>query len=110
MEDNKLLKLKEDLKSGRIKAEDLDEKTAQEFLKFMKSHIREKMDGISKLDKEIKKLEEETKELNKEAQELEKENAKLDEETQKVENEVAEILLTTEEYKAKLNKFNSNNE
>ena len=96
MEDNKMLKLKEDLKSGRIKAEELDEKTANEFVEFMKGHIRQKMDNLAKIDAQSKKLEEKRVSLKKENEELE--------------NQIKKIQKLNQEYSEKLNQFKDSEE
>ena len=96
MEENKMLKLKEDLKSGRIKAEELDEKTANEFVEFMKGHIRQKMDNLAKIDAQSKKLEEKRVSLKKENEELE--------------NQIKKIQKLNQEYSEKLNQFKDSEE
>ena len=110
MEENKMLKLKEDLKSGRIKAEELDEKTANEFVEFMKGHIRQKMDNLAKIDAQSKKLDKDILELKEESKKLEEKRVSLKKENEELENQIKKIQELNQEYSEKLNQFKDSEE
>lgn len=101
-EDKEMLKLLHDIEGGRIGVEEVDEETATRFLQFMKEHIKNKMDDIKKINKEIDEVEEETEKINAETAEINKETRKIEEENEKVESQLVEMEKITKEFQDKI--------
>ena len=57
------LELLEDLKTGIVSPIDLDEETELKFIVFMKEHIRNSMEEIENMNKQIQKTEKETAQI-----------------------------------------------
>lgn len=108
-EDKEMLKLLHDIEGGRIGVEEVDEETATRFLQFMKEHIKNKMDDIKKINKEIDAVEEETEKINAETAEINKETRKIEEENEKVDSQLVEMEKITKEFQEKIENITGNN-
>jgi hypothetical protein len=84
MEDKEMLELLHKFKKGEIKAEDLDQKTAERYLAFLKVYLRDRLDKIKQLD-------EDTARVNKEAEIIAQETKEIEEETRQLREENEEM-------------------
>ncbi|MBR2785695.1 MAG: hypothetical protein IKD74_06930 [Clostridia bacterium] len=97
MEDKEMMDLLLRFKKGEVKAEDLDQETAERYLAFLKKHIRSKLDRIKainadteRINKETEIIAQETRKIEAETETIREENRKMAEEIQKFIDENAE--------------------
>lgn len=109
-EDKEMLKLLHDIEAGRIGVEEVDEETATKFLQFMKVHIKNKMDDIKRINKEIEEVEKETDRINAQTSEINKETKRIEAENEKVENQLVEMEKVTKEFQEKIENITGNND
>lgn len=103
MEENKeMLKLLKDIREGRVNPEDLDEKTLDNFLAYMKEYIKEKMDEVKEINEETKRIEEETAQIEEEIKKVDEERKKLAKENEELENKIKQIADITTDYSEKI--------
>ena len=104
-EDKEMLKLLHDIEGGRVGVEEVDEETATRFLQFMKEHIKNKMEDIKKINKEIEAFEEETAAVNSEIKRITRETEAIEAENKELDEKMGKIKKMTELYNKKVDEL-----
>lgn len=92
MEDKEMEELLDKFTRGEMKAEDLDQETAERYLAFMKTRIRSKLDHIRELDKDTARLNKDTARIKEETAKIKADTARLRKENEEMARRIQRAL------------------